>query len=446
MNTYQPSRFLRLIGLIAAICLSAHTGLLAQQLAPFIPQTGNAIFIHPDGTSLSHWTAARIRWKGPDGWLNWDRMPHMAAYASHMANTLSGTSHGGGTIHAYGVKVPADSYGMFGQKPITSLSGKPYSIMTEAKEAGLACGLVNSGDLYEPGTGCYVASVESRSMKEEIVKQIIESDIDVIMGGGEGWLLPEGVKGVHGPGKRTDGLDLIKQAREQGYTILYNRKDLINLPRGTKKVLGVFAHGHTFNDKPEEDLREAGLPLYVEGAPTIAEMTRAAMRVLGDLPQNFLLVVEEEATDNFSNYNNAQGALEALRRSDDAIGEAQAYLATDPQTLLITAADSSASGMQLLGGWQGSKRFDDGIVPARAHREGGHQDGKDGTESVPFMSAPDASGNRHPFSIIWATNHDVAGGVLARAQGINAELVHGTIDNTDIYRIMYATLFGELLP
>jgi alkaline phosphatase len=53
----------------------------------------------------------------------------------------------------------------------------------------------------------------------------------------------------------------------------------------------------------------------------------------------------------------------------------------------------------------------------------------------------------------------VAGGVLARALGTNAELLASTepfvdgeppfsarFDNTDVYRLLYATLFGKRLP
>jgi hypothetical protein len=37
---------------------------------------------------------------------------------------------------------------------------------------------------------------------------------------------------------------------------------------------------------------------------------------------------------------------------------------------------------------------------------------------------------------------DVSGGVLVRAEGLNSELVHGSFDNTDVARVIRATLFG----
>jgi alkaline phosphatase len=44
----------------------------------------------------------------------------------------------------------------------------------------------------------------------------------------------------------------------------------------------------------------------------------------------------------------------------------------------------------------------------------------------------------------------VAGGILSRAAGLNSELLmtefSGRFLNSDVYRMMYATLFGRLLP
>jgi len=38
---------------------------------------------------------------------------------------------------------------------------------------------------------------------------------------------------------------------------------------------------------------------------------------------------------------------------------------------------------------------------------------------------------------------DTAGGIVARAEGPNAACVRTGVDNTDVYRLLYATLFGR---
>lgn len=155
------------------------------------PTGQNIIFIHPDGAGLSGWNIHRILRHGPDGHSHWDLLPRLAVYRSHMRDNLDASSHGGGTIHAYGVKVLRDSFGMNGKKPLKSASGYPGSVMMEARDAGLSVAIINSGHLAEPGTACMLASVESRAMREAVAAQLIETGADFIFGGGEVIFLPE---------------------------------------------------------------------------------------------------------------------------------------------------------------------------------------------------------------------------------------------------------------
>jgi len=424
----------------------------------------NVIFFHTDGYGLSHWDALRTQSVGPDGRLNWDKLPYTASYTGHMKDQLTGTSHGGATTHAYGVKVEADSFGLDGERPITALSGKQMSIMEEAVNAGFATALIQTGSLTEPGTAAFVASVAERGNHEEIARQVIESGVDVILGGGERWLLPAGFAGRHGTGSRTDGQNLIERAKALGYTVVYTRDELLALPRTTTKVLGVFAHGHTFNDRTEEALRAAGLPLYVPTAPTVAEMSRVTLEILthrnapaqasqraqsgrgGRAP--FFMVVEEEATDNFPNNSNAAGSFEAGRRSDAAFAVFREFLRQNPRTLLLNAADSSAGSKNIVD-WRTPTVT---VGPVNSGPDGlfvnAPFDGVGGAGTAPFMSAPNRNGNTFPFAVAWVSRWDVAGDILVRAEGANAVRVGdlGVVDNTDIYRLMYLTLFGRWLP
>ena len=153
---------------------------------------GNVVFIHPDGTGLAHWNAARLYYAGSDGNLNWDRMDRLAAFRVHQKNWLSTTSHAGATTYAYGRKVHHDSYGLDRDQPITALSGKRLTIMEEALAAGLRVGIINSGHIGEPGTGVYLARSEDRGAIADIGAQIIGSGADIIFCGGEIYLIPEG--------------------------------------------------------------------------------------------------------------------------------------------------------------------------------------------------------------------------------------------------------------
>ncbi|MBN1634737.1 MAG: alkaline phosphatase [Ignavibacteria bacterium] len=404
--------------------------------------TGNVIFIHPDGTSISQYNAARMLYYGPDGRLNWDKMTNQAVYLGHMLDGISATSNSGATVHAFGEKVLRASYGKNGKEILFSASGKPFSIMKEAMMNGIKTGLVNSGSIIEPGTGCFVAQTDSRYVYEEITKQVVESGADVILSGGEEWFLPEGVSGVHTKsGRRKDNLNLVETARQRGYAIVYDKDELADLHDTVTKVIGIFAEKHTFNDFSEEELAGIGLPNYKKSAPTVKEMTEAAIKILSKNNFKFFLVVEEEGTDNFANRNNANATLEAMKRADDAIGYVMDFINQNPNTLLLTTADSDAGGMQVLGITDDVFKNFTGTLPEKFQNLF-VMDGTEGTGTKPFYTSPDKFGSRLPFAVLWASDEDMHGSMLAKAYGLNSDKMTGTIDNTYIFRLMYLTLFG----
>jgi len=426
----------------------------------------NVIFIHPDGTTPAFFAAARMLHYGPDGTLHWDNMPFTAVYKGHLKNNLTASSNAGAVAHAYGVKVHEDSFGRDeNNQPVVSMSGKPLTILEEARDAGFAVGMINSGSITEPGSGVFAARVQNRDDHQGIAKALIirEPDraIDVILGGGEVWFLPENIKGQHGKfGKRTDGLNLVEEAKKRGYTVVYTPEALTHLPPSTSRVLGLFAAFDTYNDNrddsevrhiyTEEQLHIEELSDYLPNTPTLAQMVEAAIRVLSrNSTKGFYLVAEEEGTDNFSNSAlNARGAIEATKRADDAIGIAMGFAKTSTGTLVITASDSEASGLGIVG----NPRLDSNgnVIAFREFRrlDGSvyfreYLDGSNGTSTPPFVSAPDRNNLRLPFAVVWSTGGDHSGNVVARAFGYQADLLFGTVDNTMIYRIKYRALFGK---
>ncbi len=406
-------------------------------------KTGSVIFYHVDGTGIAHWQMARMFIAGPDGEIHWDRLPHLAVYRGHAEDVLTPSSNAGATMHAYGVKAPHGAFGLDaqGQVPLAP-SGARRSILQEAQARGLATGLINSGSVIEPGTAVFAASVERRADGEGITAQLVESGVEVMMAGGEEWFLPEGVVGRHGPGIRKDGRHLIEEAEAAGYRVVFTRRELAELPDGAGKVLGIFARNHTFNDEPQQNLEARGLAPYDPEAPTLAEMTAAALRFLGG--RQFLLVVEEEGTDNFGNCNNAVGTLEALRRADEGLGVCLDYLEQNPDTLLLYCSDSSAGNPDVIGlrgAWFEEEMLRTGRDINGAPVEGA-QSTPPGGVAVPFVSAPDRAGRSHEFVVAWGSVMDTSGGIVARAAGLNADKVRGSFDNTDVYPLFYETLFG----
>ena len=471
---------------------------------------GNVVFIHPDGTAASHWHAARAYWYGPDATMAWDRLPEMAVYRGHMSDQLAATSNGGATAHAFGYKVQGPgSYGQDGDRPMRSLSGYGGSLMREAGNQGHPVGIVNDGDVAEPGTGVFLAEVDDRYNSTEIVRQILDGrpgaddrEPVVVLGGGERFFLPEGTPrcetdvrldcAVHadavdrGGPNRTDGRNLLQEAALDGWVIVRTRQQFDSLRTWlesdegiTPKVLGLFAADDIFNDVPEERLIREGLVdgsrtpddkrgrLIVWGdrpgtlgfdPPTAKEMTEVALTVLArhsrEVGKAFMLVVEIESTDNMANSNNAIGALRALRRADGAIEAADDFLESHPATLVLLAADSDASGLKLVAPVPMDQAGNVSGLLVNPTGDGEQRvvnplDGMEGRGTRPFVAAPDASGQALRFGVAWAGGADVGGGVIARARGANAELLRTMFvegfDNTDVYRMMYLTMFGAML-
>jgi alkaline phosphatase len=242
---------------------------------------------------------------------------------------------------------------------------------------------------------------------------------------------------------RADGRDLIAEARKAGYTVVFTREELRAATGKAEKLLGVFAAEATYHAAAEEALSADGLPVYEPGAPTVAEMTSAALAVLHRTGKRFALVVEEEGTDDFANNANASGVIEAFRRADAAIGVAREFVGAHPQTLLLTAADSDASGLQIIGlGQQKSSDETPPIVPA-ATNLGNPVDGVGGSGTAAFRSGPDREGRHFWFGITFSSGGDLVGGVVARADGLNRERLPLNLDNTGLYVVMHETLFGE---
>ena len=409
--------------------LFAALAVLGASATPAFAQPRSAIFLHPDGMGANTWGVVRLAEVGPDGRLAWDRLPETAVYIGPMLDNVTATSNGGATTHAYGVRAESGSYGLINGAAIPGLS-----IARQAQNAGKAIGFVNSSTVTEPGTGAFLASTSDRDNHADIAAQMLDARPQVIMGGGEQWFLPRGVIGVHGPGARMDGRDLIAEARAAGYVVVHTREELAALPANATHVLGLFAHEDTFNEGTEASLARRRLSPFQAQAPRFDEMIAAAIRILERDSDGYLLVGNEEASDNFGGDNNAAAVIDAGAGADRAIAVALRAHAANPNLTIVVASDSDCGGAQVSGDDQTPGRR----VPSR-NENGAPQDGDRGR---PFLAAPDRNGVRQPFVVTWANEGDVSGGVVARGIGPGAEAVlHGTIDSTDIRRALEAGLF-----
>jgi alkaline phosphatase len=397
----------------------------------------SAIFLHPDGMGANTWAATRLLTVGPDGRLAWDRM-QAAAYVGPMLNSVTASSNGGGTSHAWGVRAQSGSFGMVdGVRIARARSGADVPLMLEARRAGKWIGIVNTASVTDAGSGTQLAVTANRRNHADIAAQMFDAEPQVMLGGGERWFLPKGVRGAHGEGAREDGRNLIEEAKAKGYIVVTSAAELAALPANATKVLGLFASENTFAEGTEEQLKASGTPVFNPNAPRYADMVAAAIKVLRSAPRGYYLMAEEEATDNLGGDNHAEGVLEAARGADQAVAAALAEAARDRRLTVVVASDSDCGGLQPTG--------DDAVagqpLPAR-FENGSPVDGVGGTGGIPFLAAPNAQGVRLPFAIAWAADGDASGGGIVRAAGPGARALPPTADSTDVYAVLHAGLFG----
>lgn len=170
----------------------------------------------------------------------------------------------------------------------------------------------------------------------------------------------------------------------------------------------------------------------------------------------FMLVAEVEGTDNFANSNNAVGSLVALKNADDMIAVSRMFQERVPDTLILTVADGDAGQMTVLSepplhpgnSAVGTVNYNPTEVASRPEVRA-PVDGIEGRATRPFQAEPDDFGTVYSFGIAWIGVDDNYGAIVSRAHGLNAELLQSEFaarfDNTDVYRMMYLTLFARFL-
>ncbi|VAW59481.1 Alkaline phosphatase [hydrothermal vent metagenome] len=268
------------------------------------------------------------------------------------------------------------------------------NIVEDAKAKGKATGLVTTTHITHATPAAFVAHTGSRKNMLEIADQISLAEVDVLMGGGEVYFLPESETGCSvQAGKRTDGKNLIKMLQSSGYSFICNENMLKALDtQFPRRVLGLFG--------------AEGLQRPI--SPNLALMTDKSIELLSQYPQGFFLMIEGGQIDWASHDNDAEKLMQSLRGFDQAVKVASDFALSRDDTLIIVTADHETGGLQI-------NRNSDG--------------------QGPFV---DRMGVK--FYINWATHRHTAANVPLIAAGPMSVLLEGDIDNTDIYQVMLKAL------
>ncbi|KAF9920045.1 hypothetical protein FBU30_010225 [Linnemannia zychae] len=235
------------------------------------------------------------------------------------------------------------------------------TILEAAKDLGMLTGLVVTSRVTHATPASFSAHVVHRDMESEIAAQQIGDNplgrqVDLLMGGGRCFFLPNSTKSSC----RTDGRDLIKESQEQyGWqNIMQNRQDFEEFT--TKGILPVPSMGlfHLDNMNYEIDRRNQKIN-GTEQEPSLSEMTRAALASLKGNSrsyQGFFLMIEGSRIDMGAHNNDPVAHLSEILEYHNTVYEVLRFVKDNPDTLVISTSNHETGGFTL-----GSQDDPDGI-------------------------------------------------------------------------------------
>jgi len=204
------------------------------------------------------------------------------------------------------------------------------TILDLAKDAGKATGLITTTRLTHATPASWVARVPDREMEDEIARQYVDFKPNVLLGGGSRHFTAD---------RRADGRDLEGEFERSGYHILRTPADL-RRPRGGR-VFGAFTPDHLPHEIDRRFQEESG--------PSLAEITRAGLEVLGRDPNGFVVQIEAGRIDHANHDNDPGASLWEILAADEALKLVREFVDRTPDTLMIMASDHATGGQAMYG-------------------------------------------------------------------------------------------------
>ncbi|QUW22942.1 alkaline phosphatase [Sporosarcina sp. Marseille-Q4063] len=275
----------------------------------------NVIFMIPDGYSSAYATNYRL-YKGEESIMD----PHLVGmHRTYSANSEVTDSAAAGTAMATGTKT---NNGVISMDPD---GNKLETILQTAEKSGKSSGLVATSTITHATPAVFASHVESRANEDDIAPQLLQNDVDVILGGG----------------KKYFSDDLLNEAKQDGYEIVSDAQSLNNIDK-TNKLIGLFA----------EDSLSPELDRETTDEPSLKEMTSAAIDVLSNDKDGFFLMVEGSQIDWAGHANDAAWVMKDAEAFEEAVEAALDFAKKDKKTLVVIAGDHDTGGMSV-GGYDG---------------------------------------------------------------------------------------------
>lgn len=321
MKKLLYSIFIRFIIAFTCFLLLTSTGAQAHMkknnndLAPT-----NVILMIGDGMGIGQIEIARQMEYGKSGRLFLETLPYVALVHTYSGDNAVTDSAAGGTALAIGRKT---NNGMIG---VTSEGVEVDSILDLFKKDGKKTGVISTNTITDATPAAFTASVKNRWTEQaEIARQQLENKVDVLLGGGAEFFLPE----------KQNGKDLVKEASKDGYVFVSNRDEL--LAGKGEKLLGLF-HPSYMSYKLDRKLTNSN-------EPSLKEMTEKAIEVLTKGHKGFFLMAEGARIDHASHAADLTSVWKEVIEFDQAVKFVVEWAEKEGNTLVVVVADHETMGL-----------------------------------------------------------------------------------------------------
>jgi alkaline phosphatase len=282
----------------------------------------NVIFMIGDGTGIAQLYSGQLHEVGSDGYLHAQRLPITGIVKTYSEDNLITDSASGTTAYSCGIKT---DNGVIAQD---SEGNECVTLMELAQQAGMKTGLVTTSGVTHATPASFATHIDSRNKYSEIAEQMVESEVDVILGGGLEYFIPSDSAGSN----REDQLNLLLSLRDQGYSVVLDRQAMVE--EDSEQIVGLFS--------------PSGMPSE-NRVPSLAEMTNKAVESLSSNENGFFLMVEGSQIDWGGHANETPYVVREVKDFDDAIGVVLTFAQENLGTLVIITADHETGGMTING-------------------------------------------------------------------------------------------------
>ncbi|MFN2508515.1 MAG: alkaline phosphatase [Chthoniobacterales bacterium] len=412
--------------LLALFCLSVFLGFGVFYFRYWVIQTpfGIILFVG-EGLDAQRLAAARVYAGGAGKPLKIDSLPYTAFLKNYSSNSSRPDAAAAATALATGVKVNNGSIGI-------DVEGNELPNLLElARDSGRMTGLVTNVQLTDATVASFYAHTRAKEHREDLARQLVEKDVDLVLGGGGADFVPE-AKG----GRRSDGRNLLSQLRETGYDLVGTLEELDAVPRWRRaKLFGLFSAGDlAFADENKTTIDQ----------PTLADMVRRGIELLQFNPGGYLLVVDAGLMRKAAEQKHDKRTLDETIELDRAISVALDYAGAKSAVFLCGDVTGGPPIEQLQSAAAPSHQITAIAPPLSSTPETGVAGANTAEPQAPISSGdgalrdpalPDVlSGQASDDATLAAAQ--AAEDVVAFGAGLGADAVHGTLESTAVFDII----------